>query len=187
MLIQKASLDLAAFNDFTPALTLAVGERNRATVITLQLQDADGTGHNYKFNLRALKPGLPQKITADYGGSLAKPEAVDQPGTIPGLGPVVAYLLIGDWSGNAVDVVLSGIELVPPTDALRAERATLLELKAREAEKARRETEAKENARRKLLETGAPHPVDGPEVKQVCAVAPDVIAITVQAGKYVGN
>ena len=181
------SLDLAPFQDFTPALTLTVGERNKATGLTLQLQDADGTGHNYKFNLRALKPGLPQKIAAYYGASLAEPEIVEKPGTIPGLGPVVAYLLIGDWSGNAVDVVLSGIELVPPNDALLAERAKLRDMKAKEAENKRREAEAKEQVRRKLLEEGAPHPTDGPEVKHVCAVAPNVIAITVQAGQYVGN
>ena len=34
---------------------------------------------------------------------------------------------------------------------------------------------------------GASHPADGPVVKQVCAVAPDVIAITLQAGQFVPN
>jgi hypothetical protein len=47
--------------------------------------------------------------------------------------------------------------------------------------------EAKEIARRKLLETGALHPADGPEVRHVCAVAADVIAITLQAGRHVSN
>ncbi len=68
---------------------------------------------------------------------------------------------------GTVDVVLSGIELVPPTEALRAERTKLRSLQAQEAEQVRQAAEARENARRKLLETGALHPADGPEVRQV--------------------
>ena len=34
---------------------------------------------------------------------------------------------------------------------------------------------------------GAAHPADGPQVKHVCAVAADVIAVTVQAGQHVSN
>jgi len=180
-------LDLDEFQDFTPALTLAATERNQATSLTLELQDADGTGHSFTFDLRALKAGTPRQITADSGTSLAEPQQVVKPGTTPGLGPVVCYMVIGDFSNHAVDVVLSGIELVPPNDALRAQRARLREMKAQEAETARREAEAREQARRKLLESGAPHPADGPEVRHVCAVAPDVIAVTLQAGRHVNN
>ena len=76
---------------------------------------------------------------------------------------------------------------VPPTEALRSERTKLKELQAKEAEHARQEAQTREQARRQLLKTGAPHPVDGPEVRQVCAVAPDVIAVALQAGKHVNN
>ena len=34
-------------------------------------------------------------------------------------------------------------------------------------------------------EAGAAHPSDGPEVRHVCAVAPDILSITLQAGTYV--
>jgi len=76
---------------------------------------------------------------------------------------------------------------VPPTEALRSERTKLKELQAKEAEHARQEAQTREQARRQLLKTGAPHPVDGPEVRQVCAVAPDVIAVALQAGKHGNN
>ena len=46
-------------------------------------------------------------------------------------------MVIGDWSDEPVDVVLSGIVLAPPNDEFRAGRAKLKEIKAREAERAR--------------------------------------------------
>jgi endoglucanase len=181
------NVSLAGHGDWSPALTLSTGEQNKAGGLNLHLSDADGTSHTYKFDLRKLKPGLPQQVVAEYGASLAEPQNVEKAGTTPGLQGVASLLVIGDWGGNPVDVVLSGIVLVPPTDALRAERAKLKEIKAKEAEKARLEAETKAKARQKLLDAGAAHPADGPEVKHVCAVAPDVIAITLQAGQFVSN
>ena len=180
-------LDTAEFPDWTPTLTLMAGERNRASHLNLHLTDADGTSHQYRFDLRGLKPRGSQRVVAQHGASLTEPQAVEKPGKAPGLDGVASYLVIGDWSGNPVELVLSRIEWTPPTDALRAERATLRELKAREAEQARREASARERTRLELLEKGAPHPPDGPEVRQVCAVAPDVIAVRLQAGKHVSN
>ena len=93
--------------------------------------------------------------SAEFGASLAEPQSIEKPGSHPGLAGVVNYVLIGDWSGNPVEVVLSGIELVPPNETLRAGRQKLRELQAQEAEQARQEAEAKEQARRQLLEAGA--------------------------------
>jgi hypothetical protein len=180
--ITGLSVAVGDHGDWSPAMTLAVGEQNKAGALNLHLSDADGTSHTYKFDLRKLKTGEPRQLAADYGASLAEPQNVEKAGKTPGLDNVASLMVIGDWSGNAVDVVLSGIVLVPSTDELRTQRAKLKEIKAKEAEKARLEAEAKEKARKKLLETGAPHPADGPEVKHVCAVAPDVLAITLQAG-----
>ena len=185
--IAGLNVNLTGYGDWSPAMTLAVGEQNKASTLNLHLSDADGTSHQYKFDLRELKPGASQQVVAEYGASLAEPQNVEKAGKTPGLDNVASLMVIGDWSGNTVDVVLSGIVLVPPTDEFRAGRAKLKELHVKEAEKARLEAEAKEKARKKLLETGAPHPSDGPEVKHVCAVAPDVIAITLQAGQHVSN
>lgn len=79
------------------------------------------------------------------------------------------------------------IALVPPTEALRAGRAKLAKIKAKAVEQARLAAEAKAQARRKLLDTGAPHPADGPEVRLVCAVASNVLAVTLQAGQHANN
>lgn len=181
------NLNLAGYGDWSPAMTLAVGEQNKAGTLNLHLSRSDGATHSYRFDLRQLRPGAPQQLVADYGASLAEPQNVEKPGQTPGLDNVASLLVIGDWGGNPVDVVLSRIRLVPPTDELRAGRAKLKELHAKEAEQARLEAEAKENARKKLLHAGGPHPADGPEVRHVWAVAPDVIAITLQAGQHVSN
>ena len=173
--------------DWSPALRLVVGEQNKTGALSLHLSDGDGTSHSYKFDLRRLKPGVTQLLVADYGASLAEPQNVEKPGKTPSLDNVASLLVIGDWSGNVVDVVISGIVLAPPTDKLRAQRAKFAEIKAKAAEKVRLEAAAKEQTRKKLLETGALHPADGPEVKQVCAVAPDVLAITLQAGHHANN
>jgi endoglucanase len=185
--IAGLDVNVAGYGDWSPAVTLAVGPRNRAGSLMLQLVDAGGTRHSYHFDLRKLKPGKPQQLTPDFGASLAAPEKAESQGTAPGVSRVLTWLLIGDWSGGAVDLVVSRIVLVPPTAELRAGRVKLRELHAREAEQARAEAEAKAAARRKLLDTGAPHPADGPKVQHICAVAADVIAVTIQAGQHVSN
>jgi len=100
------SLKLAEFGDWTPALTLTVSEQNKAGLLNLHLTDADGTSHTYKFGLRQLQPGVSQRVTAEFGASLAEPQNVEKPGEKPGLQGVVNCMVIGDWSGNAVEVVL---------------------------------------------------------------------------------
>ena len=80
---------------------------------------------------------------------------MEKAGTTPGLGPDSGLMVIGDWSDKPVDVVLSRIALVPPTDEIRAGRAKLKRIKAQEAEHARLEAEAKTMARKKLLDSGA--------------------------------
>ena len=181
------NVNLTGHGDWSPAMTLAVGQQNKAGILNLHLSDADGTSHAYKFDLSQLEPGAPHQVVAESGASLTEPQNVEKPGTTPGLGNVASFVIIGDWSAKPVEVVLSRIVLVPPTDELRASRAKLKEIKAQETEKARLEIEAQTQTRQKLLETGAAHPADGPEVKLVCAVAPDVIAITLQAGQHVNN
>ena len=96
-------------SDWTPALKLTAGKKNKATTLNLQLTDGDGTSHAYRFDLRTLTPGKPQQVTAEYGASLAEPQNVEKPGTTPGLDGVASYLVVGNWSDEPVEVVLAGI------------------------------------------------------------------------------
>ena len=56
-----------------------------------------------------------------------------------------------------------------------------------EAAQVRFEVKATERGRTESRRRGAEHSADGPKVTQVCAVAPNVIAITLQAGQHVNN
>ena len=183
-LLGGETLSLIGYEDWTPALKLMVTEKNKAPVLNLSLGDASETGANYTFNLRDLKPGQTVQVLANYGASLAEPEKA---GTTPDLAHITNVLIMGGWTAQPVDVVLSGIVLVPPNDEVLAARKKLKERRAQEAERARREAEAKAKAMKMLLEVGSPHPADGPQVKHVCAVAPDVIAVTLQAGTFAPN
>jgi endoglucanase len=181
------SIDLSAYADWTPALNLTAGDANQATGLNLQLGDVAGARYSYRFDLRGLKPGARTPVLADYGASLSEPQTIDKAGPTPGFGRLAVWLLIGDWSGNRVDLVLGGVGLAPPTDELRAGRARLRELHAKEAERARAEAEAAERARQALLTKGASHRPDDPEVRLVCATAPDVLSFQLQAGHQVNN
>lgn len=177
--------------EWSPALRLTAGDGNQAAAINLHLGDADGTSHSYRFDLSPLAAGDPgvRLLTPEYGAALAEPGKAEKPGETPGLdlAKLSLVMLIGDWSGKAVDVTLASIVLVPPDDALRAGRAQLRELKAKEAATARLEAEAREKARRDLLAEGAGHRATGLQVTHVCATAPDVVSVTVQAGRHVNN
>ena len=110
------NVDVTGYGDWSPTMTLAVSRQNTAGALKLLLIDAGGTSHAYGFDLRKLKPNTPQRLAADYGTSLAEPQSVEKAGKTPGLSHVAVWMVIGDWSAGAVDIVLSGIVLVPPTD-----------------------------------------------------------------------
>ena len=81
------NLKLAEFGDWTPALTLAVGEQNKAghaepASSTMPMAPATSSSSTCARS----SPALPQQVVADYGASLAEPQIVEKPGTTPGLG-----------------------------------------------------------------------------------------------------
>lgn len=188
-LIAGGSISLAGRGDWTPTLRVAVGPDNNARALTLHLGDADGTGHQYRFDLSSLKPGEPAVLLAEHGASLVEPTKVEKPGTIPGLdlSAITNVMIIGDWTDKPVNLYLSGISVAPPDDSIRAARDKFAKQKAQEAEQARQQAEAKAKARQELLEKGAAHPADGPSVEHICAVAPDILTVTIQSGTNAPN
>ena len=130
---------------------------------------------------------MPQKVVAEFGAALAEPQIVEKPGDTPGLEGVVSYLVIGDWSGSAVDVVLSGIELVPPTETLPLGRTKLRELQA-QGSGAGSPSGRGEGERSPQTPGDRCIPSGGRSgCAARCAVATDVLAVTLQAGRHVNN
>ena len=148
-LLGGETLSLKGYEDWTPALKLMVTKENKAPVLNVTIGDAAERGANFTFDLQKLKRGQTVQVLANYGASLAEPEKA---GKKPDLAHITNILVMGGWTAQPVDAVLSGIVLVPPNDEIRASRAKLKENRAREAEQARLQAEAATKAKRKLLE-----------------------------------
>jgi len=100
------------------------------------------------------------------------------------LAHVTQLLILGDWRPTPVDLVLRKLELIEPTAELLAARAKLRERLAA-AEAARKQAEAQRAARVAELLQGAPHEADGPDIRHVAAVAPDVLSLSIQERHFV--
>ena len=178
--------DLSPFGDRSLALTVTAGQGHQAKAVQVVLQDADGTAHQFTFDLGGVAPGTTATVTANDGASLREPGAVKEPGKQAGfdLAHVTQLLVLGDWKAAPVDLTLRKLELVEPTAEILAARTKLRERLAAEAE-ARRKAEAARAARVAELLQGAPHDADGPDVRHVAAVAPDVLALSIQEKQFV--
>jgi len=177
------------FLDWSPTLSLRLHDRNKATRLRLVLQDGDGTKHAYDFDLPKQPTGAKRTLTANDGASLAEPAKVDAPGAQPGLdvATLTLAMIIGQWSADPVDVTVASVGLAPPTPEMKAQRERLAKRRNAQAKSAREKAEAKAKSARDLVEKGAPHPADGVVPTYVCAVAPDVLAVTIQAGRHANN
>jgi endoglucanase len=178
--------DLSPFADRTPALTVTIGARNQAKAMTVALKDADGTAHEYSFKLEGVAAGVTTTVIANDGASLQVPGSLGDSGKQAGFDPahVAQLILLGNWSAVPVDVTVRRLELVEPTPAILAARERLRQRLAKEAEGRRQAEEARARRKRELL-AGAPHPADGPDVRHVALVAPDILVVQIQEKDFV--
>jgi len=178
--------NLSAFADRTLALTLTVNEGNKAKTLLVNLADGDGTKHEYHFKLDGIAAGATVTITADDGASLKEPNKVGAAGKEAGFDAarVVQMVIQGNWAADPIDVTVKRLELVEPTpDILKIREA--LRAKLAKAEAARIKAEEEKAKRKRELLGNAPHPADGPDIRHVALVAPDVLALTVQEKQFV--
>ena len=168
-------MDFSAGSDYSPALKVKVGAANKMGLIRLVLRDVDGHSGTFEFTLPA--PGSDfVLITPKDGASLAAPNSLDKPGQNLNLKQIMQWQFGGDYSSDGpVDVEVSGILLVAPADAAKAARAERAKQDAAALEKKRQEQDAK----RAQYQRGP----NSPKVTAVYTVAPDILAIAIQAGK----
>ncbi len=180
-------LDFSQAADRTPVLTVTVGAANKLAALGVFIKDRDETTHAYVFNLAGVAAGATATITANDGASLKEPSNVSDPGKQAGfdLAQVGQVGIVGRWSGMPVDLIVRRLELVEPTPEILTARAKLRERLAKEAEQRRKAAEAAEKRKHELLAGGAPHPADGPEVRLVGTVAPDILALRIQEKEFV--
>jgi len=178
--------NLTALADRTPVLTVTVGQGNKAKSLRLALQDADGTEYNYMFALEGVAAGATSTLVAKDGASLKEPALVGAAGKLEGfdLAQVANAVLVGDWTDDALDVTVRRLELVEPTPEILAAREKMRQRLGKEAEQRQKAAEALAKRKQEVL-AGAPHPADGPDVRHVGTVAPDILALRIQEKEFV--
>lgn len=177
-------LDLAAFAGRSPRLQLRINEGNQAEGINLSFSDADGTGHQFLYNLRGKPVGEPVELVPEEGAGLGSPNEIKDEGTVAGLAlsQIRQFQLQGQWGrgqDKAIDITVVRLDLVEPDAPTLALRAALKERLAEE--QARKMKAAEELANRKAiaLSAGVSHSESGPVVEHVAPVAPDILAVTI--------
>lgn len=178
--------DLSAFAERTPALTVTLGQANKAKALLVALHDADDTAHQFTLRLDGIAPGATATVAAEDGASLREPGTVSKAGKQEGfdLANVKQLIVMGNWTPAPVDITLRRLELVEPTPQILAAREGLRKRLAREAEQ-RRQAEAARAKRKQELLAGAPHPPDGPDVRHVGTAAPDLLVLRVQEKEFI--
>lgn len=171
----NVALDLAEARDYCPTLSVRVLPGNRAKSLRVLLKGPTDAIAFYDFALPAAPTSGFVTLTPKEGASLGKPNSTDK--GMPELAKIAQWQLSGDWSNDeplAVEVDSIGIAL--PDAIARSARA----------ERERRERDEAEGKKREQLaqmEKLKPGQATSPTVERVSKVAPDVLAIEIQAGR----
>lgn len=175
---QNVTLDLGTEGEDSPALRVKIGPANKMAALRLLLRDAEGRGGAWEFPLPAAGGDFALVAPKD-GASLSQPNSTDKPDQAPDLRHITQWQLSGDWSGDqAVDVEVQSVEIVPPSGTLVAARAALAK-RMDEARQARLREQDDQRAR-----YGKRGPLS-PRVVGVAPVAPDVLSLTIEAGRVI--
>lgn len=170
----QPALNFAAYGNYSPLLKVRVNAGNKAKVLRVMLRDEKGGNATWNYSLEGVAVGQVVTLAPREGASLAQGNDVGKEGA-PNLGALAQWQVQGDWGGDAVDVSVDEITLAAPD-------AAILEL--RTAREARLKAEAEKLAadRAELQRKYVRGPLS-PRVSNVALVAPDVVAVTVLAGR----
>ncbi|MGB2821574.1 MAG: hypothetical protein WBF17_11370, partial [Phycisphaerae bacterium] len=175
-------MDLGAFVGHTLAVWAKVGPQNRAKGINVFFGSGEAK-RTFHYSLKDAGREEFTKLLPDPPLALS-PTVADEPDQSFDPAKIQLLQVQGDWSSDPVDVYIDKIELIAPTEGMKAARLAHAEKLRQAAERKRREAEQKRKEREKLI-AGAPHPADGPRVVHVGAVTPDTLAVVIQAGEIV--
>jgi endoglucanase len=171
----SASLNLNRYaRDYSPALRLKVGDGNEVPALVMILRDEDH-GAVYEFPLPE-PSGDFVLVTPLDGAPLAQPNKVDK--GMPDLAALTQVQIQGNWDNGSLNVEVQTVEVVPPDAALRAARAA-------QAERQQESTQGQQREQADLRDRYGQRNALSPNVEHVSLVAPDVLALTFQAGQVV--
>ena len=173
----NAPLDLSASGSNCPALRVKVANGSKMSVIRLLLRDADGHSGTWEFTLPP--PGSDfALITPKEGASLQQPNALEKNQPLD-LKHIIQWQIAGDWSSDLpIDMEISGLLILKPDAAALAARKQKADREAAEQEQKRQQQAA-------LKAKYLPGQPGSPAVVETCLVAPDILALTIDAGHVV--
>jgi len=168
-----SNLDLSRAANNTPTLRVKIGAGNTMTRLRLLLIDAAGRTANWSFALPPSSTGFVE-VTPQNGAPLSKPNEPDKTGQPLNLSKISQYQFGGDWSSDgAIDIEVSAISFVPPTEEVRAQRVALVQQEAADREKLQLEREAlRAKYKRNAL---------SPTVSNIAPVATNVLSIEIKS------
>ncbi|MBC7808821.1 MAG: hypothetical protein H7145_22030, partial [Akkermansiaceae bacterium] len=180
----NVEMDLSKSANLCPVVRVKIGPRNTLKMLRFQLSD-DTVGEKQDSRKRSATFDfpLPDKSTGDFvliypknGATLSKPNVAGTLGTIDPA-KVRQWQLQGDWGGDgAVDIEVDSVLMAEPDAAAKAGQVEAI--KQEEERKART---LRENAA--LREKYGKRSADSPQVVEIYRVAPDILAVGIQAGK----
>jgi endoglucanase len=172
----NVTVDLSEARDSSPVLRLKVLPANRAKGLRMLLKaESSEAIAIYEFSLPASATEGFTTLVPREGAALGKPNSTDK--GMPDLRKIQQWQLQGDWSSDdPMAVEVDSISIALPDAVLKAARAERERREKDEAEAKRREQAA-------LAEKFKPGQPTSPIVERVSRIAPDVLAIEIQAGR----
>ncbi|WP_231615394.1 glycoside hydrolase family 9 protein [Novipirellula artificiosorum] len=175
----NVAADLSNCGADCPVMVVKRGTQNRASTLKLILQDAGGVKREFSYDLSKASTSEFTPLMPNDGWAVS-PAATDEVDRSFDTSMIQSQLLIGDWSGSPLDILIREITLAKPNTELLAQRAAKVAKVNQEIARKQEQSRREEEARARMLREGAEHPADGPELQQVCAVAPNILAVTIQ-------
>ena len=175
----SAAADLSGHGDDCPVMVVQRGAKNRASTLKLILEDAGGTKREFSYDLGKASTSEFTPLMPNDGWAVSPAAAAELDRSFDP-SRVRSQLLIGDWSSSPLDIKIREITLGKPDADLLAQRVAKVAKVNQEIARKQEQSRREEEARQKMLREGAEHPEDGPEVQYVCAVAPNILALTIQ-------
>ena len=176
-----ANLDLSPFADHSPAMSIQVGPKNQAEQVKLLLTDAHSARRMFGYDLSQASTEKPTVLLPI--DALALSHEVDEEKN-KNFDPaqITQFQVQGDFRAPPVDVTIDRIEFVAPTPEMNAARAVYTKRLAAKAKRRQQEAERRRQETDRLL-ADCPHPEDGPDIRHVGAVTPEIVGLIIQAGQ----
>lgn len=169
------ALDLSSLKESSPALTLVIDPANKAKTLRVRFADQPGSSAEFIYSLEQQPTGQSVTLLPKDAASLARPNGIDEKKGAPDLAKIQQWQVSGNWSADAVRVIVERIGFVSATPEMTVQRESLTSRLAEEAA-------AAQAAKAKVL-ASITHRAESPELRRVYSVAPDILALEVLAGK----